>query len=383
MDNELLIKTVQAQIGYNFKNADLLLQAFTRRPYAKENGGEDNEVLEFIGDSALEIAAVRFLASKFGKLQNVFSCSAKEGKLTLKTQQMVKRTTLAGRIDELGFAEYLFLGKGDIIDEILKRPSVKADLFEAIVGAVAIDSGWDLSAICRVVETMLNPEEFFLTDIDTNYYRKVKLWGKKLNGRSPQYKYKEASYASTWWVPFDGISQSFPYDYNYSRLKFHCYLTISGDFPVYRGFGATKAEARWNTYKLAYEDLTAKGVVFESTIRDEIENPNKDEAANQLRRLADRGYFSTPVFSFTQKKTKKGKNVCLAVCTVADIGKFFFAVCPTKKEAKKEAAFKMLQYVLYGKVAKKPQTKDEPQATDEDGDFADGCEQQLAEDCTP
>ena len=50
MENTLLIKMVQGQVGYIFKNPDLLLQAFTRRSYARENGGEDNEVLEFIGD---------------------------------------------------------------------------------------------------------------------------------------------------------------------------------------------------------------------------------------------------------------------------------------------------------------------------------------------
>ena len=45
MENKLLINMVQGQIGYVFKNPDLLLQAFTRRSYASENGGEDNEIL--------------------------------------------------------------------------------------------------------------------------------------------------------------------------------------------------------------------------------------------------------------------------------------------------------------------------------------------------
>ena len=44
---------IQDQIAYNFKNLDLLQQAFVRRSYAKENGGEDNEVLEFIGDKVV------------------------------------------------------------------------------------------------------------------------------------------------------------------------------------------------------------------------------------------------------------------------------------------------------------------------------------------
>lgn len=53
------LQFIQDRIGYNFKNLDLLQQAFVRRSYSKENGGENNEVLEFIGDKALDIIIVR------------------------------------------------------------------------------------------------------------------------------------------------------------------------------------------------------------------------------------------------------------------------------------------------------------------------------------
>ena len=61
---------VQGQIGYNFKNLDLLRQAFVRRSYTEENGGENNEVLEFIGDKALDLAVVRLLTQQFGHVTN-------------------------------------------------------------------------------------------------------------------------------------------------------------------------------------------------------------------------------------------------------------------------------------------------------------------------
>lgn len=48
------LQVIEARIGYSFKNSDLLQQAFVRRSYARENGGEDNEVLEFIGDKVLD-----------------------------------------------------------------------------------------------------------------------------------------------------------------------------------------------------------------------------------------------------------------------------------------------------------------------------------------
>lgn len=70
MEKELVWKMVQGQIGYDFKNRDLLQQAFTRRSYTAENGGENNEVLEFIGDKALDFMVVKLLIQKYGYLAN-------------------------------------------------------------------------------------------------------------------------------------------------------------------------------------------------------------------------------------------------------------------------------------------------------------------------
>ena len=52
---------IQSRIGYEFRNLDLLQQAFVRRSYAQEEGGEDNEILEFIGDKVLDMSIVRIL----------------------------------------------------------------------------------------------------------------------------------------------------------------------------------------------------------------------------------------------------------------------------------------------------------------------------------
>ena len=60
-NEELVFNMIQGQIGYDFKNLDLLKQAFVRRSYTEENGGEDNEVLEFIGDKVLDVIVVKLL----------------------------------------------------------------------------------------------------------------------------------------------------------------------------------------------------------------------------------------------------------------------------------------------------------------------------------
>lgn len=70
MGKDLIYKMVQAQIGYQFNNLDLLNQAFTRRSYSEENGGENNEVLEFIGDKALDFAVIKLLIAKYGKMKS-------------------------------------------------------------------------------------------------------------------------------------------------------------------------------------------------------------------------------------------------------------------------------------------------------------------------
>ena len=88
--NDLMF--IQNQIGYEFENLDLLQQAFIRRSFSEENGGENNEVLEFIGDKVLDLFAVKYLTEKHGFLLSEqddtevdfdeFSCEKTEAELT-------------------------------------------------------------------------------------------------------------------------------------------------------------------------------------------------------------------------------------------------------------------------------------------------------------
>ena len=370
---EFVLKMVQGQIGYNFKNLDLLKQAFTRRSYTEENGGENNEVLEFIGDKALDFAVVQLLIKKFGCMKNGdsvdgtklsawqqtqysqtgmesgfptndFICDCGEGQLTKIKSRMVEKRTLARRMDEMGFAEHLIMGNSDIKNNVQEEISVKEDLFEAVVGAVTLDCGWNFSIITSVVEAMLVPEDFFQNDTDTNYVRLIQDWELKENGCIPWYWFKEASYTSTWYIPFDGIFQNIPFDYNTSKLNFHCELKLLDSLPIFRGFGSSKSEARMNVCKLAYEYLQQHNMLF--SIEDEIDNPNKEDAINQLEILARRGYFSIPRYDFRQKYDNNGNPVWKCECHIKEYDIYFDAQLSSKKGAKKAAAFRMLKYVL-------------------------------------
>ncbi|MBM6921514.1 ribonuclease III family protein [Phocea massiliensis] len=370
MKKELVWEIVQRQIGYEFKNLDLLKQAFTRRSYTEEKGGENNEVLEFIGDKALDFAVVKLLIQKYGHLANgdpvdgtklsaweqnlkssgeqevnSFSCDYNEDELSKTRSRMVNKKTLAQRMDELGFSEHLIMGKGDVQQNINQEDSVKEDLFEAIIGAVAIDCGWDQNKIQLVVEAMLVPEDFLIDDIDTNYVRLIQEWEWQKNGCIPWYKYIEASYQMTWYIKEENtIYQRFPLFYDYHKLKYHCYLKLLDSLPIFCGFGVSVREARMAACKLAYEYLDDHNMLF--TIRDEIDNPNRDMAVNQLETLARRGYFSLPTYTFKQTYDDDGNPIWNCECHIEEEEYYFDETSSSKKAAKKGAAYSMLMYVL-------------------------------------
>lgn len=345
---------IQGQIGYNFKNPDLLQQAFVRRSYAMEHGGQDNEVLEFIGDKVLDIAVVRLLALKYGYMANgdsfnEYVCTCDEGKLSELKQKLVEKKTLAQRIDDLGIADFLIMGKGDIRNNINEEASVKEDLFEAILGAVALDCDWNMQEIFDTVEIMLEPEQWLRNDNNENYVELIQEWVWWKHNAVPWYHFKKESYQSTWYYPFKGISQPFNVlggaaFQNIDSLQYQCLLRISGDLPIFRGFGSSKSKARMAVCELAYNYLAENGLLF--SIKDEIENPNQAEAINQLEILARRGYFSLPTYDYEQEYDEDGNPIWTCECHIAEYDIDYGAKASSKKEAKKDAAFQMLTYVL-------------------------------------
>lgn len=178
---------VQKKIDYWFNNTDLLLQAFTRSSYSAQYGSENNEVLEFIGDKVLDFYVVKIIADYFGFMKsqsdyydkdednNEFCIVAhkNESDFTELKKVIVSNKTLAKRIDKLGFAKYMYLGDSDIENNVITQEKVKADLFEAILGAIAIDSNWNPDDLQKSVKFMLQIDDFF-DDIDTDEERPEK-----------------------------------------------------------------------------------------------------------------------------------------------------------------------------------------------------------------
>jgi ribonuclease III len=127
----------EKKIGVEFNDKSLLIKAFTHRSYLNENKGtemEHNERLEFLGDAVLELAVTSFLYEKYPKRN--------EGDLTSFRAALVNTNTLSNIAVELGFNEFLLLSKGEAKDTGRARQYILANSFEAVVGAVYLDLGY-------------------------------------------------------------------------------------------------------------------------------------------------------------------------------------------------------------------------------------------------
>ncbi|MBQ7352724.1 MAG: hypothetical protein IJW54_01845 [Clostridia bacterium] len=339
MNNDTLNK-IQNDIQYPFRNPDLLQQAFVRRSYSKENGGEDNEVLEFIGDKALDFVVVKLLAEKYGSFAeeyddynpnedwNEFESEYSEGKLTELKKKLVCREMLASRIRMLGFQYELILGEGDKEQNIQDKESVQEDLFEAIIGAVALDSNWDLEKLSNVVDLMLDPE-FYLEngfDDEDNYVELLQQWYQKKHHQIPVYCFRNTG--------------GFPYCGKYG--KYVCELGS----PMGKGFwdvGDTKSEARMKVAKQAYEYLEENDLLYDWI--DEVGEPEFDRAINQLQELYQKGYIGEPQYDFSESYDENGNPVWHCECYVEGYG-CYYDDFSSKKYGKKSLAYDMLCEIL-------------------------------------
>ena len=122
---------LESRLRYEFRNAELLRQALTHRSHSASH----NERLEFLGDSVLNCAVAALLFQRFGKLD--------EGDLSRVRANLVKQQSLYEIAQALNIADGLRLGEGELRSGGFRRPSILADAFEAIIGAVFLDGGFD------------------------------------------------------------------------------------------------------------------------------------------------------------------------------------------------------------------------------------------------
>ncbi len=133
-----------------FKNKDLLKQAFIHRSYINENTGSlisHNERLEFLGDAVLELIVTDFLYRKYPNYT--------EGELTAIRSALVNAIIISEVALKEGMNDYLLLSKGEAKDNGKARQYILANTYEAYVGALYLDRGYDI--VDKFVKTTLLP----------------------------------------------------------------------------------------------------------------------------------------------------------------------------------------------------------------------------------
>ncbi len=129
----------EEKLGINFTNKDLLIQAFVHRSYLNENpdfGLDQNERLEFLGDAVLELVVTEFLYKEYPQKA--------EGELTNWRAALVNAKMLTQVAEELGFNDFLLLSRGETKELGKARQYILANTFEALVGALYLDSGYQV-----------------------------------------------------------------------------------------------------------------------------------------------------------------------------------------------------------------------------------------------
>jgi ribonuclease-3 len=123
------------QLGLSFTDPSLLRRALTHRSYLNENpeAVEDNERLEFLGDAALDFVSAGWLYNRYPEMD--------EGALTRLRSALVRTEQLAQFAESIRLGEALLLGRGEVAMGGRERPAILCAAFEALIGAMYIDSG--------------------------------------------------------------------------------------------------------------------------------------------------------------------------------------------------------------------------------------------------
>ncbi len=132
------IEKVEKLLGRTFNEKRHLLTAITHRSYLNENRGAEqdhNERTEFLGDAVLELVVTDFLFHKYP--------DKPEGELTAVRAALVNTVSLAESATKLGVNDYLLMSKGEAKDTGRARQYILANVFEALIGALYIDQGYE------------------------------------------------------------------------------------------------------------------------------------------------------------------------------------------------------------------------------------------------
>jgi ribonuclease-3 len=137
IDNKKQLNRLEELLGYTFKNPSLLQKGLVHSSFAFEqlDEGQNNETLEFLGDAVLDLTVGIILYHEFPEM--------KEGELTRMRSALVNEDNLACMAKEIGLGDFIMLGKGEETSQGRQKSSILSCTYEAVVGAIFLDSGYD------------------------------------------------------------------------------------------------------------------------------------------------------------------------------------------------------------------------------------------------
>lgn len=220
---------LEKNLKIRFENKKLLEQAFVHRSYLNENPGcklEQNERLEFLGDAVMELAVTNYLFKKYPKNP--------EGDLTCWRAALVNSKMLSDVASKLGFNDYLMLSKGEEQDMGRARQFILANTFEAVVGAIYLDGGFEKA------------EKFLCTNLICELERVLK---EKLY-LDPKSHFQEEAQGKEGITPsYELVSQEGP---DHAK-KFVVGVYLNGDL-IAKGEGPSKQAAQEDAAKKALKE---------------------------------------------------------------------------------------------------------------------------------
>jgi len=180
---EALLVGLQQELGYRFRDPDLLRRALTHPSYVAEHPYDrvgDNQRLEFLGDSVVDFVAAAWVFRQYPEFD--------EGRLTRLRIAMVRTETLAQLARQVGIPAVLRLGYGEEEMGGRDRDTNLCDAFEAVVGAVYLDGGPVVAS--RIIEPLLAPvaESTLALSADRDAKSRLQEWSQAELGILPSYR---------------------------------------------------------------------------------------------------------------------------------------------------------------------------------------------------
>lgn len=212
------IKNLEKNLKVTFKNSAILENSLIHRSWINEHRNqkkESNERLEFLGDAILEFWTTKTLFSLFPDLP--------EGALTNIRASIVCTENLAEKSKSLKLGKYLLLSRGEERNQGRENPSILADLFESIVGAIYLDSG------------LLKTEKF----LSRTFLKELRTKGEKGDIKDAKTKFQEIAQAEYKSTPTYKVIKEFGPDHQ-KKFRVAAYLNNK---EIAQGKGASKRTA--------------------------------------------------------------------------------------------------------------------------------------------